>query len=505
MKKIIQSLGFLMPLISVYAADIESAPQLTGESSTIITTPKPESAPVNNNAGYIAIASYIQNPYFGITSGGGTLVPQQKTMAAENFWEKWFANGTYNVYSGAATGFGGTGLHGKTGGISSYGTTIFGQTGDVNGFSIGGTFTAMNPWFSAQMNGSNQTGNPFSPGNQQLAVTQSFVEYKYSNIVNIDAGLIGINNSPWLSASYYNNMISVPVTYQGILANIYPGAGWLLTGLAFNASQTSGQQGFTGETMYGSYAGKNYMTNNAGSNGTVALGASYLSPDNNYNLRLWGYQFDNYGTLLYGDNSLKIPLNKAKTISLNFAGQAGVDNDFGGSNAYANNTSSVAPAPNYLNGSGSINSNFLGAQAGIAIDWFNLTLNANTIWGSGNAVGNGAIVSPYTTNIGTDPLYAEGWMTSMVNDGLTGNIYKLSTTFSFLNNNLSVSPNYVLLDSGNADWNGTQEAFVTLNYAVPQVKGLFFFGVFAYQWTPVSNPVEGKNDWTTSLLTSYLW
>lgn len=508
MKKLISVLLFSCGTAHVFADNLTSS-----ESATTADTAKAASAesttvaatdPVANaNATFISNTAYIQNPYAGVTSGGGTLVPQEKQMQSENFWQKWFENGTYNVYAGATTGWGGTGKNGYGGETSGYGGTIFGQTGQAGGFSIGGAFTLMNPILSTNMNGSGTYGNPFTPGNEQAALTQAFIEYQYKNIVNADVGYIGINNSPWLSASYYNNMISVPVTYQGAMVNVYPGGGWLLTALAFNGIQTSGQQGFSGETLYNSAFGTNYQTNNASSNGTVALGANYTTWDNNYNLRLWGYQFDNYGTMLYGDTSIKIPLNK--TVKLNFAAQGGVDNSFGSNTAFTNNQDGVSPGPDYLPSSGSINSNFIGAQAGVTIDWFNLTLSANSVWGPNGSVGNGAIITPYTTNVGTDPLYAEGWLTTMANDGLTGNIYKASTTFSFLDNNLSISPNYVTLASANPVWNGTQEAYVTVNYSIPQVKGLFLFGVFAYQWTPQINPLNGQNDWTSSVVATYLW
>ena len=48
--------------------------------------------------------------------------------------------------------------------------------------------------------------NPSDPDQQalglstkeQLEMQELFVEYKYSDILQIDAGRIGINNSPWL-------------------------------------------------------------------------------------------------------------------------------------------------------------------------------------------------------------------------------------------------------------------------------------------------------------------
>lgn len=465
----------------------------------------------NKNDNYISNTRYIQNPYAEIVSGEGTLVPQKEVMDTENIWEKWFTNGTYNVYSGVSSSFGGSARGGRFGRTTSYGASTFAQTGQVSGFSLGGGFTVMNPFFAENINGDNTNNSLLNPGNRQIALTQAFIEYQYNNILNIDVGYISINNSPWLSTAYYNDLMGVPITYQGALINVNTGGGWILTALAFNGIQTSGQQGFSGETLYNSIYGKSYMTTNANSNGTIALGANYEAWDNNYNLRLWGYQFNNFGTLLYSDSSLKLPINK--TLQLNFAAQAGINNNFGATTAYTNNTDGVPPfsgtEASYFNSSGNINSNFLGAKAGITVDWFTLTLSANTMWGPSNAVGNGTVITPYTSSLGTDPIFADGWLTSYAYagsvGGSTGNLYKIGTSFKFLDNNLSFSPSYVTLANANPYWNGTQEAYATLNYSIPQVRGLFIFGVYSYQWTPTINPMNGKNDWAGQILTSYLW
>lgn len=451
----------------------------------------------NTNADYISETGYIQNPYAGIISGGGTLAVESMPVA-NNIWEKWFSNGTYNIYGGASTTLGKEGVQTQVGtfnNTSVYGVNAFGQTGHVAGFAFGGGFTVMNPFFADQMNGSNVNASLLTPTNRQIALTQAFAEYQYESTLNIDAGLIAINNNPWLPGSYFNNSVNVPVTYQGLLTNVYVGGGWLLTALAFNGIQTSGQNGFTNETLLNSAYGVNYQTNNTPSNYTMAVGANFITNDSLYNLRLWAYQFDNYGTLLYGDNTVRFAFND--TVSMNFGLQAGVDNNFGGNNAYSN-----YPYNSYLAAT-DINSNFVGVQAGITVDWFNFNLSGNSIWGPSSAIGSGAIVSPYTANLAADPLYAEGWQTSMVNSGITGNVYKIGSTLTFLDNSLSISPNYVTISNMNPEWNGTQEAFITVNYAIPQVKGLTVFGAYSYQWLPIANP--SQNDWTSQLLVSYLW
>lgn len=454
---------------------------------------------INQNEYYINPTVYIQDPYSNQTSGGGTLVLNESSMN-DGFWSKLFTDGTYNVYGGATTS---TGSQGRTqtgtfNGTSAYGINGFAQTGHVAGFALGVGATVMNPFFASQMNGANVNAGLLTPTNQQTALTQAYLEYQFSNIVNVDVGYIGINNSPWLTGSYFADSVSVPVTYQGALVNIHPGGGWLLTALAFNGIQTSGTQGFTGNTLYNKqYAGSVY-SQNASSSGTMALGGDYKAWANNYEARIWAYQFENYGNMFYGDNSLTVPLSQ--NAKFNFAAQGGINNSLGFSDAY---TMNIDILNQDYKSAGSINSNFIGGQAGFTYDWFNLTLSADTIWGPSYAVGNGAIISPYTVGFGADPLYTEGFLTNMVNQGITGNSYKASFNLTFLDNNLVISPNYLTLGNANSKWNGTQEAFLTANYTVPQIKGLHFYGGYAYQWLPAENPSD--NSWTMQLLASYLW
>lgn len=461
----------------------------TSESATAIT---------NNNAKYIAKNNYLQNPYLQNPSGGGTQIVTESQFNNQNFAEHLFADGTWNVLAGAAAQYMGSGSSGSP--SFGYGGDLFGQTGSVAGFSAGGLLSVANPFYSkainGDVNGQNQNGANFNfmPANQQIALSEAFLEYQYSNIIQADVGYIGINNSPWLSMNYYSNILTPGANYQGALLNVYPGGGWLLTALAFNAAQFVGNSGFTPNTFYNTgvdySSGLIVNTVDEQSNGTVALGANYEAWNNQYNLRLWGYQFDNYGTLLYADNSLKLPVNK--TISFNLAAQAGTDNQTnGGSNALTND------------GFGQIISNFVGLQGGFNIDWFGLTLGYNNVWGPNSAYGGGAIVSPYTYGFATDPLYTTPYMAGLADMGTAGQAYKLSTSFTFLDGSLSIAPAWTTFMTASPLYNGANEYDFVVTYNIPEVKGLTVFSAFAYQQVPLVNPNGDAN--AVQLFVSYLY
>ena len=73
------------------------------ESSVQPTFPSTTStaAVVNNsNANFIGRYNYFQNPYGWMLSGGGTSKLTESEIKEQNWAEKLFAGGTYNVFTG---------------------------------------------------------------------------------------------------------------------------------------------------------------------------------------------------------------------------------------------------------------------------------------------------------------------------------------------------------------------------------------------------------------------
>lgn len=461
----------------------------------------PKNGPViNADAKYINRTAYIQAPYISLTSFGNTQIVAESQIAKQNFLEKWFADGTWNVFGGSAvqyTGIGNTGYPNYA-----YGGDIFAQTGQVGGFSFGGLFTIVNPYFDTQLNGSNVLLAPFLPANKQVNTSEAFLEYQYQNMVQVDAGLIGINNSPWLSQNFYNNALSPGSTYQGAMLNLYLAGGWLLTALAFNAAQAVSETGFTSLTFYNKgydYAGGLIADNTTGgdSKGTVAVGANYYALDNKYNLRMWGYEFENYGDLLYADNSIKF--TPTQDLSFKLASQIGTNNSYA---SFGNPNGTNALTDVNL---GQISSNFIGFEGGIGYKWFNLNLAYNSVWGPQTAYGAGAIVSPYTYGFATDPLYTTPYTAGLVDMGTAGSAFKINPSLSFLDGNLIIAPAATYFSTSSPQWQNSSEYDFITTYTIPQIKGLTLFAVYSTQFLPVSaiNP-QGRN-YVTQLFVTFLY
>jgi hypothetical protein len=310
----------------------------------------------------------------------------------------------------------------------------------------------------------------------------------YGNHVQADIGWITISDSPWLVPANALGHIQVAAAYQGAEVQVNPGGGWILTGIGFNAMQLTGQSGFTGQTYLNGPASmaNGLLANgtNTDSAGTFAVGANYKALNNNFNLRLWGYNFNNYGNLLYADTSLN--MNATDDLSFNVALQGGNDSASNGStNALSSNIGTS-------NGGGTINSDqiastFAGGMASVTYDWAQLGAAYNSIWGPQGAFGNGAIVSPYTVAINTDPMFANSWNYNTVNVNSAGQGTKIFAKFTFLDGNLWINPSWGTYTNTSPTWNGTQEWDMMISYSIPQVKGLNIFNIFVYEQMPAAN------------------
>ncbi len=437
---------------------------------------------VSSSGNYIARGNYLENPYLGMPSGGGTAEIAESQLQTMNAAQKLFSSGTWNVF-GAYSYVNQNGANNN-----GYAINLFAQTGSLAGFSVGGLMTIANPFYSEEINPavfSQQAGT--LPIEKQVTPQELFLEYQYSNIVQADAGWIGISNSPWMTY-YQNNSLNL-MTYQGALVNLHPGGGWLLTGFAINKSQLYGEEGFGQYTMYNTNFDYGTGTANIGQTttpGALGFGASWSDITNNYNFRLWAYQFADYADLFYADTTIKLPVNDQLGFTLGF--QGAVEGGNGSVNILTDN------------GYGDIiQSNMLGVQLGFNYSIFGLQLGYNNIWGPCNAYECGGLVSPYTYQVASDPLYTTGWMQGMVEKS-SGQAYKIAPSLSLLNGNLIISPSYQYYLTSIIP--SSSEYDLTISYSVPEIKGLTFFGGYGY----IQQPFEAGGDtYQGQLMVSYLY
>lgn len=473
MNKIFATIFF--SYISIVFADDQQATEKNKKESQLISKSELSINP----------KEYIQNPYIGLPSGGGTHeIDKSQLKSQTSLLSNLLMDGTWNTF--AATSY----VNQNGANNYGYGINIFGQTGQIGGFSIGGLMTVMNPFFSSQINPNNPSIQAQAlPIAKQITPQELFLEYQYKNIFQIDAGWIGINNSPWMT--YYQNNALNMVTYQGVVFNINPGYGWLLTGFAINGSQLLGEEGFSGQTMYNytyDYGTATPEIGDVASNSTLALGANWSNSDNSLNFRLWGYQFEGYSNLLYADTEIKLPTTNDLEFTLGFQGAI----------QGANN------GANFLNNSGygnSENSNMIGAQLGIKYKILSLQLGYNNIWGSSDGYQGGGLISPYTYQIASDPLYTSGWINGMIEKS-AGQAYKIAPSLNLLNNQLVITPSYQYY--ANTAVPVSSEYDLQVSYNLASVKGLTLFAGYGYV-TQTGEDGGNADIYQAQLMFSYLY
>jgi hypothetical protein len=456
-----------------------------------------ESAP-NYNASLIDEDNYLENMFAYTPMGGGTQVLHNFSPRRETEFEKLFEDGTWNAWGGGTAWVQHPLQNGKslpngtnisetpTTNDYAYGASIWGQTGRIGGFALGAQLSMANPFFASNMNGAYEYGQYGTmPSQPETALNQLYVEYQYENRVQADVGWITINESPWLVPASALGHIMPAAAYQGGQVTVYAGDGWLLHGIAFNAAQLIGQSGFTGMNFYNSPSGfgNGLIPNapNSSSSGTVALGANYKALNNNLNVRLWGYSFQNYDNLLYADSSLD--MHATDKVKFNISLQAG---NTSGNSATNGLTSSVGTGQ--VN-SDQISSNIAGAMGSVTIDWAQVGAAYTTMWGPEGSFGNGQFVSPYTPAINTDPIFTNSWnYNNIAVNSATSQGIKAFAKFTFLDGNLWINPTYATYTNTSPQWDGTQEWDLMTSYSIPQVKGLNIFNVLIYEIMPASNP-----------------
>jgi len=335
-----------------------------------------------------------------------------------------------------------------------YDFSAFAQTGNYQGFSVGGSYMLTNPFYANAMNPQNeQQINIFIPSNKVNVLSQAFLQYTTPGKFQATAGRISMD-TPWIKTTTNNPMTNA--TYQGVLVNAQVSDELLLTGLYINAYKGIAQSEFSDHSMYTIHNDTTQSVPNTGPaelDLTVGLGADY-SPTGNTKASLWGYLFHNYVSMLYTDGSNAFNITQDSAIVLNLQGM--VQSAWGTGGSVANNPS----IPDALQGDP--NNKTLGAKLTYMYNWFSMAIAANTLWGTNDSFKDGGIVSPYTYQIANDPLYTTSFLSGMVEKG-GGNAYKISGAITILEEKLVITPSFAYYSTKQVP-NSTESNFITRYY-----------------------------------------
>ena len=325
-----------------------------------------------------------------------------------------------------------------------------GNKTDVNAFSAAAilnlhTDAAADGWgfgasaFTAQSLGLNQH-NPDSTlmgvKNQITTVGQLYLQYRQP--LFMVRGGDQLLNTPWMGGS---DSRVLPATYQAVLLQVNPIADlhvYAIREMAWKSRTSSNyfqnnlyyNSNWGGDESYGgqpfTLPGTTTATTQKAS-GTLMFGADYKA--NGLKARLWYYDFYRFANTYYGEATYTY---KTGTGFDPFIGIQGMTQHLGSSKSFFGQYGVTS------NGAGGdVNSQVQGAKIGVNIPHGSIFAAWDKVDYKANAFGGGVIVSPFTANYATDPL----WTTSMIR-GLVelgpGTGVKIKGTYKLFNDQLRV-------------------------------------------------------------------
>jgi len=303
----------------------------------------------------------------------------------------------------------------------------------LDGFEVGTSF------FTAQSLSANNTegapGYPhldatlMGPRNSITSLGQAYVQYQ-NKLVLVRLG-DQLLNTPWMSAS---DSRVLPATYQAAFVEADPLPGLSLYGLRELRwkSRTSDNYyqdnlyypaTFDGDSAYG--GGAALGANASKTQGTLAFGGAYAA--HGIKADAWYYDFYNFAAMAYTDASYT--LKTGTGVDPFIAGQYLRETD----NNSLLNVHRQGTAIDGYKGNG-VDATAFGFQTGLnytigrgIFDDGSIALSYNNLPYHRGAVGDGAIVSPFTVGYATDPLYTTATLRGLVELG-PGDAAKLALT-----------------------------------------------------------------------------
>lgn len=311
------------------------------------------------------------------------------------------------------------------------------QTGTFfGGFSIGGSFVTANSFGTHSDQPAKVDTTLAGPTNSIGAFSQAYLQYT-NNMFLFRGGYQYLTDDPWMGN---NDSRVIPSSYNALLLQLTPVTGWKLFAIREYSWKSRTSFGMYPDNLYypSKYDGDSMYGNNGSlpldsrsTSGTWEGGTSYVNGGLNAQLRY--YDFLNFARTFYGVGSYVFntdtgfnPVVGAQYLAQNY----GSDNRF-----TETDTKLLGVAGDR------IESRVIGGDIGVVIPNGRFDILYNNAEREKGAVGGGAIISPYTTNYGTDPLYTTSMIRGLVETG-PGRAWKGKFTYDFFQKKLELTTAY---------------------------------------------------------------
>ncbi|WP_233839924.1 hypothetical protein [Dyella sp. 2HG41-7] len=319
----------------------------------------------------------------------------------------------------------------------SVGALINAQTGQfLGGFSVGGSFVTVNSLDTHSDNLAKIDTTLAGPNNSIGAFSQAYLQYK-NDLFLFRGGYQYLADDPWMGN---NDSRMIPSSYNALMVQFTPIKGWNLFAVREYSWKSRTSYGMYNDNLY--YASKYSGDSMYGNNGALPLtarsapgtwegGTTYVHGGLSAQLRY--YDFMHFartgyavGSYVFDTGSGFNPVVGAQYLTQN----DGSDNRFTESNAKLFGVAGDR-----------VKSQAIGGDLGVVIPSGRFDIYYNKLAHEAGAVGGGALISPYTTNYGTDPLYTTSMIRGLVEAG-PGRAWKGKFTYDLLDKKLQLTAAY---------------------------------------------------------------
>jgi hypothetical protein len=322
------------------------------------------------------------------------------------------------------------------------------QTGSVlGGLSFGGSFVTANMLGTKPDTLAKTDTSLMGPNSSLGAWSQAYLQYKHDWFTF--KGGYQYLNTPWMGN---NDSRVIPSSYNAVLVSFNPIKDWNIYAIRTFSWKSRTSQGMYQDNLYypSKYDGDSMYGNNGSlpntapiANGTWAAGTTYAN--GGLKAEGWYYNFLRFAQMGYVNGSYTFKTGTPFDPFL--ALQALAQNGSGSDNILVETQTKLVGVAGDR-----VKSRAWGADLGTSIYDGRIDFAYNKLEGESGAVGDGALISPYTVNYGTDPLFTTSMIRGLVEIG-PGHAWKGRALYNFFDKKLQVVAayaKYVSLERGDS-------------------------------------------------------
>jgi len=310
------------------------------------------------------------------------------------------------------------------------------QSGSVwGGFGAGLSFATANALGTNSDNIAKVDTSLMGPNSSIGAFTQAYLQYKRDWF--LVRGGYQYLNTPWMGN---NDSRVIPSSYNAAMVDITPIKDWNIYAIRTFEWKSRTSTGMYSDNLYypSRYDGDSMYGNNGSlpstapkADGAWAAGTTYTHDA--IKAQAWYYNFIDFARMGYVDGTytLKTETHFDPFLSLQYLTENG-----GNGNILVDTHTKLFGVAGTR-----VRAEAWGADLGASIYDGRIDVAYNKLSNQSGAVGEGAIISPYTTNYATDPLFTTSMIRGLVEQG-PGHAWKARAQYSFFDKKLQLVAAY---------------------------------------------------------------